>query len=50
MPLNDPPTVIEPEPAQALSEAYEDAWAEWDSAGEAEVWESTALDGLVERR
>lgn len=30
----------------ALEDAYGDAWAEWSSAGEEDVWENTAGDGL----
>lgn len=29
-----------------LSDAYEQAWGEWETAGEAELWESTAGDGV----
>jgi Arc/MetJ-type ribon-helix-helix transcriptional regulator len=29
-----------------LRESYRQAWDEWAGAGEAEVWESTAGDGL----
>ena len=32
--------------AAQLSSAYEDAWTEWESAGEAAVWVATAADGL----
>jgi Arc/MetJ-type ribon-helix-helix transcriptional regulator len=32
--------------ASELGPAYEDAWDEWTSGGEAQVWESTASDGL----
>jgi Arc/MetJ-type ribon-helix-helix transcriptional regulator len=30
----------------ALEDAYGDAWAEWSYAGEEDVWENTAGDGL----
>jgi hypothetical protein len=30
----------------ALEDAYGDAWAEWSSAGEEDVWGNTAGDGL----
>jgi Arc/MetJ-type ribon-helix-helix transcriptional regulator len=30
-----------------LGAAYEDAFAEWDEAGEAEAWDATAGDGLA---
>lgn len=29
-----------------LSQEYEDAWQEWSTSGEAELWEATAADGL----
>jgi len=29
-----------------LSATYEAAWAEWAAGGEADLWESTAHDGL----
>ncbi len=29
-----------------LGAAYEDAWEEWDAAGEEERWEGTSSDGL----
>jgi Arc/MetJ-type ribon-helix-helix transcriptional regulator len=32
--------------AAQLADAYEDAWASWDSSGEAGAWESAAADGL----
>jgi Arc/MetJ-type ribon-helix-helix transcriptional regulator len=32
--------------ASELGPAYEDAWNEWSSGDEAEVWESTVSDGL----
>ena len=31
-----------------LGDAYEEAWAEWDSSGEAALWERTVGDGLTE--
>lgn len=31
--------------ALELGAAYEAAWEEWDSSGEAELWEPTAADG-----
>lgn len=34
--------------ASELGGDYEAAWAEWADSGEAEVWESTAADGLAE--
>jgi Arc/MetJ-type ribon-helix-helix transcriptional regulator len=33
--------------ATELGSAYEDAWDDWESAGEAAAWESTADDGLT---
>ena len=33
--------------AVELGDAYEDAWREWESAGEAQMWETVAADGLV---
>jgi antitoxin MazE9 len=30
-----------------LGTAYEDAWTEWTSSGEADLWEQTAADGLT---
>ena len=30
-----------------LGAAYEDAFAEWEDAGDAEAWDSTAGDGLA---
>ena len=33
-------------PDDRLAEAYEAAWQEWDLADDAELWESTAGDGL----
>lgn len=32
--------------AADLGDAYEDAWTEWDAAGEAESWEPTTADGI----
>jgi Arc/MetJ-type ribon-helix-helix transcriptional regulator len=32
--------------ASELGAAYEDAWDEWDAAGEADAWEATTGDGL----
>lgn len=32
--------------ASDLGDAYELAWQEWEATGEAELWESTAADGL----
>ena len=32
-----------------LSDAYEEAWDEWDSSGEAELWEPVTADGLQSR-
>jgi Arc/MetJ-type ribon-helix-helix transcriptional regulator len=29
-----------------LSTAYEDAWDQWATTGEADAWEATAADGL----
>ena len=31
-----------------LEDAYAEAWNEWQSSGDAEAWESTAADGLVD--
>jgi predicted transcriptional regulator len=31
-----------------LEDAYAEAWGEWQSSGDAEAWESTAADGLVD--
>jgi len=30
-----------------LGDAYAEAWAEWEDAAEADVWESTVADGLT---
>ena len=32
--------------ASGLGDAYEEAWQEWSSTGEADAWEPTAADGL----
>jgi Arc/MetJ-type ribon-helix-helix transcriptional regulator len=32
--------------ASELGPAYEDAWDEWSTSGDAELWEPTAADGL----
>ena len=32
--------------ASQLEHAYEEAWAAWGAAGDAEVWEAAAGDGL----
>lgn len=29
-----------------LADAYEEAWDEWDSSGEAQLWETVLDDGL----
>lgn len=29
-----------------LADAYEEAWDEWDSSGEAALWETVSADGL----
>lgn len=29
-----------------LADAYEEAWDEWDSSGEAQLWETVGADGL----
>ena len=34
--------------ASELGSDYEAAWGEWAQSGEAELWESTAADGLIE--
>lgn len=31
-----------------LEDAYAAAWEEWQASGNAEAWESTAADGLVD--
>lgn len=33
--------------ASQLSDAYADAWDEWESSDEAEIWESSTADGLA---
>ena len=30
-----------------LGDAYADAWREWEEAGEAELWDKAATDGLA---
>lgn len=32
--------------SRQLGGAYEHAWREWESSGEADAWESTTADGL----
>ncbi len=32
-----------------LADAYEEAWDEWDSSGEAQLWERVSADGLQPR-
>ncbi len=32
--------------ASQLGPAYQDAWAEWADAGDADVWETVVSDGL----
>lgn len=32
--------------ASQLADAYADAWQEWESSGESEVWEPATADGL----
>ena len=32
--------------ASQLGDAYEQAWAEWETSGDAELWESRTADGL----
>ncbi len=32
--------------ASELGAAYEDAWGEWEAAGDADAWEATTADGL----
>ncbi len=31
-----------------LEDAYAEAWDEWQASGDAEAWESTAADGLID--
>ncbi len=31
-----------------LEEAYAGAWDEWESSGEAALWDATAADGVVD--
>jgi hypothetical protein len=38
--------VVRPLRASSLGDAYELAWHEWEQSGEAELWESTAADGV----
>jgi antitoxin MazE9 len=38
--------VVHPLRASSLGDAYELAWHEWEQSGEAELWESTAADGV----
>jgi Arc/MetJ-type ribon-helix-helix transcriptional regulator len=33
--------------ANELSDAYEDAWQDWDSEADAELWNTTTIDGLA---
>ena len=32
-----------------LSDAYEEAWDEWEASGDAELWDPAAADGLPTR-
>ena len=32
-----------------LADAYEEAWDDWDSSGEAQLWETVSADGLQAR-
>ena len=32
--------------ASELGPAYEDAWTEWSEAGDADLWDTTAADGV----
>lgn len=32
-----------------LADAYEEAWDEWESSGEAPLWETVSADGLPPR-
>lgn len=34
--------------ATELTDAYEEAWAEWTSTGESAVWDIAAADGLTD--
>jgi Arc/MetJ-type ribon-helix-helix transcriptional regulator len=36
--------------AAELGPAYAEAWAEWESGGDSDVWDSTAGDGLGNSR
>jgi hypothetical protein len=38
--------VVRPLRASSLGDAYVLAWHEWEQSGEAELWESTAADGV----
>lgn len=33
--------------ASQLGPAYAEAWREWETSGDADVWEQTAADGLA---
>jgi Arc/MetJ-type ribon-helix-helix transcriptional regulator len=33
--------------AVELGDAYESAWSEWETTGEADVWETVAADGVT---
>jgi Arc/MetJ-type ribon-helix-helix transcriptional regulator len=33
--------------AAELTDAYEDAWRDWSTSGEADVWEAAAGDGVT---
>lgn len=33
--------------AAELGDAYEEAWQEWTSSGESELWDATAGDGIT---
>ena len=33
--------------AVELGDAYEDAWREWESSGEADAWGAVAADGIA---
>lgn len=35
--------------ASELGPAYADAWQEWESTGNSEVWESVSGDGFIHR-
>jgi Arc/MetJ-type ribon-helix-helix transcriptional regulator len=34
--------------ASELGDAYEEAWTEWESSGDAEAWEPATADGLTQ--